>query len=624
MDEVTIWVLKMLSERRLSAQMASRILQALELLNKTEEAERNGQLAAVSLETPGSSEQQNENQNTIIEETPEIIESQDIIEIPKAQIPHIESKEDDGNNINERNELDTLDKEIIKSTNILVEQSKDSKGLIELPKSEKSSEDIMNEAGQENQPKTIEVFEVLKKTAIPNDNALLVIDEPVIALEKGADQEIQIFPKTKYDKNSLINVVDNTDIIFKKDSGNITIKNWDGDSVKFDGNKELLDIYQEGNHIKININGHEKFIFYVPSEVKGIKILSTLGPVNVEEYNYDMSINNDLGDIYVDSNKGELRAKTISGNMAIENCRGIISLSSESGSIVVSGVSSKKSENLDETGDSGKNLNDMLEYIPQPGQNKPENFAEVNIQNNTGDIALDNILGNINVKSNGEIIRLKRCRCQDIFIESKDGSINLKDVANSINLKCENGIIITEDFFGKIKINGKDTDISLMKSGDAQIYIESDNGNIEIKDCYADAYINSGTGDVNISGGSLSFAAMGRVDLKMKKGNAYLSRRTFEDIKVSVENGNANVSMEKLNSGGSGNINVYKGNITLQVSPDFKSDFTAQAPRKRIHLDLPIEIQDKDKNSLKGTLNSGGAKISLVAPEGDIFLQPIE
>jgi hypothetical protein len=49
----------------------------------------------------------------------------------------------------------------------------------------------------------------------------------------------------------------------------------------------------------------------------------------------------------------------------------------------------------------------------------------------------------------------------------------------------------------------------------------------------------------------------------------------------------------------------------------------AHAPRKKVYMELPVEVVEKDKNLLRGTLNDGGAKLELIAPNGEIRLQPL-
>jgi DUF4097 and DUF4098 domain-containing protein YvlB len=209
-------------------------------------------------------------------------------------------------------------------------------------------------------------------------------------------------------------------------------------------------------------------------------------------------------------------------------------------------------------------------------------------------------------------------------VESTGGDLTLRDVVNSMDLRGEDGSITVEDFSGEVRVAAKGTEVFLRNSGDAEIYIESDGGNISIEDCYADAYVDSGTGNVSVSGGSLSFGGMGRVELNMKAGDAYLHRRTFEDIRIAIEEGNAELNMEKLSSGGSSRISVYSGNITVRVLPSFQCEVISHALRKNIYMELPVEVIEKDKNLLRGTLNGGGSRVELISPNGEIRLQALK
>jgi DUF4097 and DUF4098 domain-containing protein YvlB len=267
-------------------------------------------------------------------------------------------------------------------------------------------------------------------------------------------------------------------------------------------------------------------------------------------------------------------------------------------------------------------LEELLKVEPE-ADDAFSNATAVNVETGSGDVAVADIGGNIDVKSSGGKITMERCRGRSISAESGGGALTVRDVANDVNLESENGDITVEDFLGNIRTKAKNAKISLKNSGDAEIYIESDGSNISIQDCYADVYVDSGVGDVHVSGGTLSFGGMGKVDLKMKAGDAYLHRRTFEQVSVVIESGNAELNMEKLSSGGSGRISVYRGDIIVRVSPSFQCELDVQAPRKRIHMELPVEVIEKGKNQLHGTLNGGGSKIDLIAPNGEIRFQAL-
>ena len=76
--------------------------------------------------------------------------------------------------------------------------------------------------------------------------------------------------------------------------------------------------------------------------------------------------------------------------------------------------------------------------------------------------------------------------------------------------------------------------------------------------------------------------------------------------------------MENLTPSGMRQISVHKGNVNVGVLPGFGCELTALGSREKIHIELPLEIIERDKNRLRGILNGGGGKMEVIAPDGDI------
>jgi DUF4097 and DUF4098 domain-containing protein YvlB len=270
-----------------------------------------------------------------------------------------------------------------------------------------------------------------------------------------------------------------------------------------------------------------------------------------------------------------------------------------------------------------ENCNGEILLKSDSGNITARRVTKVSVETGSGGMLLTDVDGNMNAKSEDGNITIERFRGQSINAESSGGDLTLTDVLNNMRLKSENGDIVVEGFSGEIRVKAENAEVSLRNSGDAEIYIESDDCNVSVEDCYADVYVDSGKGDVKVAGGSLAFGGMGKVDLKMKSGDAYLNRRTFEDVHIALEKGNVELDMEKLSSGGMGLVSVDSGDITVKVLPSFRCEVIAHAPRKKIHMELPIEVLEKDKDRLRGTLNGGGTKIELIAPDGEIRFQAL-
>ncbi|MFC1712220.1 hypothetical protein ACFL6S_01060 [Candidatus Poribacteria bacterium] len=229
-------------------------------------------------------------------------------------------------------------------------------------------------------------------------------------------------------------------------------------------------------------------------------------------------------------------------------------------------------------------------------------------------------IGKISVAGGSDLVDITSFN-GSLDIENIGGSLTLKNIAGNMDLKGENSAIAVEDFSGKVRVEAKNVRVCFKNSSDAELHIESDGGDIIIEDCYGDTHVSSGTGDAHVSGGELSFDVMSMIDLKIESGNAYIHGRSFQDIKIAVAEGNVELSMEELSSGGSGQLSVHKGNITVEVPPGFECELIAQGSREKMYIELPVEVAEKDKSLLHGMMSGGGPRLELLAPDGEIRLQ---
>ena len=401
-------------------------------------------------------------------------------------------------------------------------------------------------------------------------------------------------------------IPDGMELILEKD-GDVIIQGWDQPHIRAEGEVDLSTVLRTGRSLKIE--SENGIVLYIPAAVAEINIASGSGPIDIKNYPNNIVIDSDTGDINISEVGGTIVVNSIESDITLENCRGVITLESKFGNVVV-----KKAPAIQ-----------VVEMELPEGDIK--NFlkvAEINIEADSGDVTLTDISCGMDVKTNIGDITLERCRGHDISVKSSGGGIKLKNMADSMNLRNENGSVEVDGFSGAVNIEAKDTGISLKNSSDAEIHVESDGGDINIEDCYADVYIDSVKGNVFVSESNPSLDEMGRMELRMKTGDAYLHGRTFKDVRIVIEEGNAEVNMEKLNPGGSGQISVYRGDVTVGVLPSFACELTAHGSRNKMFIELPVEVVEKDKNRLRAMLNGGGSKMEVIAPNGEIRFRALE
>ncbi len=678
MDEETLWILRKLAAKEIPARSAERILRALDLLREaekaadspiTQEQQAARTSAPATTETPEAMEQvapieeessaelrsaspsdwdstPSEDAETVYAEVAEeaVEEEQDaeaeteqevdvaekesdIAQVDTPPVEEIESMEhedserDEALSESEQMKDDADEEQAIISYDVEYPVIQGSRTALDAENVEaaQSSEvaiaeeelPVVQEGEMAGEPEPQEIdsltSEELEAAAEVTSEEAQEYEEPTssdIDWEEAADE----VPLLDDSGVGIVEEVPDDAQMILENVGDVRIQCWDQAYIRAEGEAGSFVILRAGK--KMKIQGENGIILYIPPTIAEISVVKGSGSIDIEKYPNEVFIDRDSGDIDVREASGVVRARSTQANITMEDCRGEFYINSGSGNITVMRTSGE--------------LNRHTEAPEAEAEDIPA-VAELNVEAGSGSVTLTDISSNMDVRTGGGNVTIERSGGRRISVESSGGDMTLKEVINSnLNLTNESGTILLEGFSGEVRIKAKDTGISLRKSGDAQIHVESDGGDIKVEDCYADVHVNSGMGNVYLSGGDLSFGGMGKVELEMKSGDAYLHRRTFEDIRIVIEEGSAEVNMEKLDSGGSGQISVYKGNITARVLPSFGCELIAHGSRKKMSIELPVEIIEKDENRLRGTLNGGGSKMQLIAPNGEINFQALE
>lgn len=625
MDAETLWVLKKLSEREISAQFAERMLRGLKLLEKSEKSKSIPKSRGI-----GFADQK-------IKEPPEKIQKAVSYSTQSTAKPFaiefVDEDESDAENyypidrqILERQRRQTTLEEpspreyvriLFQDDNIEESDTSEQQNISKI-------EEVDQEASAKDRSETQseEVVEILDKDNIDYPPEIIKmppqdIEKPIEAAKSDsqdiekASPKISRTPLLRDDGIGVIeDIIDDMELILEK-AGDVIVKGWSQShirAVRTEIKEDLSNVTKRLGSLKIeNASG---VALYIPENVGKVNITSEIGFITVSNCPNDIVINSDTGNVNIDEASGCIEVSSIESTIVLENCCGEISLESDSGNITVRQASTEQNANIESL--KKEDMEDILAV------------KSVKAKSDSGDVALVGIRGHMEANSSSGDIRLERCRSKSMNVGSRGGDIIINDIADDIYLENENGKILMKGFSGEVSIKSQDTGIFLKNSGDANIHIDSDSGDIDIADCYANVYIDLDDGNVSISGGDLSFGGMGRIELRMRSGNAYLHRKTFEDIQVFIEEGDAQLNMEKMSEGASGEISVYKGSVSVGVPPDFGCELDAHCARKDMHVELPIEIIEKDKSRLRGMLNGGGSKMKVIAPNGEIRFYAIK
>ena len=494
MDTETLWILKKLAARDISVQSADRILRALALLRKSEKRGAMGSSMTAEQETS--------------------IETSQGIQRSISTEAELSLLEDTGTSVQKVEEDAEETQEIVMES--------DDRPKTQWQEGARNTEETSSgTVGTENG--LSQETEVQNKTGSWEFHPPVEDERKTVTTEMGrqGDKETrgqgdgETRPLLGDDGVGIIeDIPDGMELILEKD-GDVIIQGWDQPHIRAEGKVNLSTVLRTGRSLKIE--SENGIALYIPSAVEEINIASGSGPIDIKNYPNNIVIDSDTGDINISEVGGTIVVNSIESDITLENCRGVITLESKFGNVVVKktpAIQAVKMELLE--GDIGNILK----------------VAEINIEADSGDVALTDISCGMDVKTNIGDITLERCRGHYISMESSGGGITLKNMADSMNLRNENGSVEVDGFSGAVSIEAKDTGISLKNSSDAEIHVESDGGDINIEDCYADVYIDSVRGNVFVSESNPSLDEMGRMELRMKAGDAYLHGRTFKDVHI--------------------------------------------------------------------------------------------
>jgi DUF4097 and DUF4098 domain-containing protein YvlB len=271
--------------------------------------------------------------------------------------------------------------------------------------------------------------------------------------------------------------------------------------------------------------------------------------------------------------------------------------------------------------------------------------GNVIIKNDFGDISVTEIEGAVDVKTNsGEIeLRSVNAGSGDVTIDTDFGKLTLEQVngkdisitSNSGTIKLNNvratGELFAKSDFGNVnfqngsaaslKIDTKSGTVSVTKVNVRnELSIDNDFGDIELVQATANVYdLHTNSGGITING------AKGKVKAYTDFGNIKIENAQSVTLDVKTNSGTINFS----GSLGEGPHNVKSdfGGININLPADSKLAVDLKTDFGNISSNIPITIVldgNAEKNKQVGTLNGGGALLTVHTNSGDITITAIK
>jgi len=265
---------------------------------------------------------------------------------------------------------------------------------------------------------------------------------------------------------------------------------------------------------------------------------------------------------------------------------GTLSVSTDAGSIIVTGTSS----------------NEVSILVEMEGRQKDVDDFDIKAEQTSGGVEVKG-------KSHNTGWRIFRTYEMDakftiavphnfnLRLGTSGGDVEVQEIQGSVEGKTSGGDVRVG------KVEGK---VELTTSG-GNIHIESVRGNVRGETSGGDVHVTSVTGDVEgeTSGGNVTVADVeGRVRAETSGGN----------VTVKVRGGNKGIHAET--SGGS---------VEIDIAKNCAADIDASTSGGDVECDLPVTVAGKIRDSsVKGTINGGGPLIYAHTSGGNIRIRPME
>ncbi len=181
----------------------------------------------------------------------------------------------------------------------------------------------------------------------------------------------------------------------------------------------------------------------------------------------------------------------------------------------------------------------------------------------------------------------------ELDVDNTTGNIYINNLDNNIRIASASGEIEINGVEGDIDIAGTGANV-LLRSVQGSSDIRTTTGNVEAQDYFGDIEVKSTSGDITL------YQESGSHELATHSG----------DIRVKTE----------LNSDKDFRVETDTGRIFFSVPATSSGSVKLETISGNINTELPLTVQQFSKNKLAGTFGHEGPKILIESQSGDITL----
>ena len=243
---------------------------------------------------------------------------------------------------------------------------------------------------------------------------------------------------------------------------------------------------------------------------------------------------------------------------------------------------------------------------------KVPNKSNVTVNNRYGAVALSGITG-------------------DQRVENGFGATEISRITGTVDIRSRNDLVRVEDITGATTISNEFANVEVRRVA-GRLEVKDRNGSVEIEEVKGDVNASNQFGSINaknIQGSFTADARMTAVEALNVESNVTVETEfqyvKLEDVRgaVNVQNRNGNVELRYVQPPRNNvRVNNRFGDVTL-ILPS-SSSFTIDAKTRFASVTTDFEDlsrrNDRDRDSLTGTVGSGGPEIRIDNQNGGIHI----
>lgn len=187
------------------------------------------------------------------------------------------------------------------------------------------------------------------------------------------------------------------------------------------------------------------------------------------------------------------------------------------------------------------------------------------------------------------------------------------------------------DIEGDLMIDVAAADVTA-RGTNGKVVIDVGSGTVEVHDTNGDVDIDTGSGDVELSNvkgesviidtgsGGVAGSRIVADRVEVDTGSGRVDLGSVAASVVTVDTGSGGVNLDLTGDVERINIDTGSGGVNVRVPRDLGAEVYIETGSGGIRSDVPIEIQRKDRDSLRGRIGDGKGRIVIETGSGSVRL----